>query len=235
MEVLKNRQQIAHARTELAARNLSFIEPAWRASLRRLRLLRGVSVGDWLKSWDVLLTVKFIEARVGKSDPVLDIGCFASEVIVILHNLGYSRLAGADLNPNLRMMPYQESIDYRTVDFMRTNFDDASFQAITAISVIEHGFQPKPLLMEVSRLLRPGGYFLASFDYWPEKIDTTGILLFGISWQIFSEVEIAQFMSDAKGFGLEPVGDLKSEISERAIEFDGKKYTFAWMVLRKTP
>jgi SAM-dependent methyltransferase len=234
MEVLKNRQQIAHARTELAARNLSFLESALRARLRRLRLLRGMPVGDWIKSWDVLLTVKFIESRVGKSAPILDIGCFASELIVILHKLGYSRLAGADLSPDIRLMPYQESIDYRIVDFMHTNFDDASFQAITAISVIEHGFHAKQLLTEVSRLLRPGGHFVASFDYWPEKIDTTGIRLFGISWQIFSNAEVAQFVSDAKGFGLELVGDLRSESGERAIESGGKNYTFAWVVLRKT-
>jgi SAM-dependent methyltransferase len=131
-------------------------------------------------------------------------------------------------------MPYQESIDYQTVDFMHTNFAAGSFQAITAISVIEHGFQSKPLLSEVSRLLRPGGYFVASFDYWPEKIDTTGFRLFGVSWQIFSEAEVAQFVSDAKGFGMEPVGGLKSEISERVIQFEGKNYTFAWVVLQKT-
>jgi len=203
MEVLKNRLQIENARTALASRNLSFLEPAWRASLKRLRLLGGVSVGDWLKSRDVLLTVKFIESRLEKSDPILDIGCFASELIVILHNLGYARLAVADLNPDIRLMPYRESIDYQRVDFMQTNFGVASFQAITAISVIEHGFQAARLLREVSRLLRPGGYFVASFDYWPGKIDTSGIRLFGVSWQIFSEAEVAQFVSDAKEFGLE--------------------------------
>ena len=235
MEVLKNRRQIKNARTELASRNLSFLEPAWRTSLKRLGLLGGLSVGDWVKSWDVLMTVKFIEDHVEKSDPILDIGCSSSELIVILHNLGYARLAGADLNADVWLMPYQDSIDYQRVDFMHTNFGDASFQAITAISVIEHGFQATPLLKEVSRLLRPGGCFVASFDYWPEKIDTTGIRLFGVSWQIFSEAEVAQFVSDAKEFGLESVGDLKSESSERAIEFDGKKYTFGWIVLRKAP
>jgi len=235
MEVLKNRRQIKNARTELASRNLSFLEPAWRASLKRLGLFRGLALGDWVKSWDVLLTVKFIESQIKKSDPILDIGCFASELIVILHNLGYARLAGADLNPDLRLMPYQKSIDYQKVDFMHTNFADASFQAITAISVIEHGFQAKSLLKEVSRLLRPGGYLVASFDYWPEKIDTTGIRLFGVSWQIFSADEVAQFVSDAREFGLEVVGDLTSESGERAIEFDGKKYTFGWIVLRKAP
>lgn len=29
--------------------------------------------------------------------------------------------------------------------------------------------------LKSSRLLRPGGLFIASFDYWPEKIVTDGI------------------------------------------------------------
>src|SRR5438445_4435428 len=228
MEVLKNRRQIKNARTELASRNLSFLEPAWRTSLKRLGLLGGVSVGDWVKSWDVLLTVKFIEGHVENSDPILDIGCSSSELIVILHNLRYARLAVADLNPDIRLMPYQESIDYQRVDFMQTNFGVGSFQAITAISVIEHGFQAARLLREVSRLLRPGGYFVASFDYWPGKIDTSGIRLFGVSWQIFYEDEVAQFVSEAKEFGLESVGVFKLDISGPANEFGGQEYEFVW-------
>jgi hypothetical protein len=57
----------------------------------------------------------------------------------------------------------------------------------------------------------------------------------GVCLQIFSEAEVAQFVSDAKNFGLECVGDLKSEIGEPLIEFGGKKYTFGWIVLRKAP
>src|SRR5437879_13781550 len=106
MEVLKNRRQIKNARTELASRNLSFLEPAWRTSLKRLGLLGGVSVGDWVKSWDVLLTVKFIEGHVEKSDPLLDIGCSSSKLIVILPNLRYALLAGADLEAGGRFVPY---------------------------------------------------------------------------------------------------------------------------------
>jgi SAM-dependent methyltransferase len=233
MEVLKNRQQIADARRELEQRKLSFIDPAWRAQLRKWRILGGLSLGDWLKSWDVLLTAKFIEDHVERSGPILDIGCFASELIVILHNLGYSRLAGADLNSSLRLMPHQESIDYRTVDFMHTTFEDASFQAITSISVIEHGFQPSALCAEVSRLLRPGGYFIASFDYWPEKIDTTGIDLFGMDWRIFSNADINGFVADARGFGLQPLGDFPSTGGDQVIYWGGKQYTFGWLVLRK--
>jgi SAM-dependent methyltransferase len=114
---------------------------------------------------------------------------------------------------------------------MATPYPDASFGAVTAISVIEHGYDPPRLLSEISRLLRPGGYFLASFDYWPEKIDTTGTKIFGMDWTIFSREEVLDFVSKAEEYGLEPVGDIALDAGDRVIRWGGKAYTFGWLAL----
>jgi ubiquinone/menaquinone biosynthesis C-methylase UbiE len=119
-------------------------------------------------------------------------------------------------------MPYQGKIKYEIINFLKTKFADNSFKAITSISVIEHGFDATALLSEVSRLLQPGGYFISSFDYWPEKIDTKGITFFGMDWTIFSEQEIINFVDQAKDFGLSPVSEMSC-----------KRYTFGWLVLKK--
>jgi SAM-dependent methyltransferase len=117
---------------------------------------------------------------------------------------------------------------------MQTPFADATFKAITSISVIEHGFDAQALLKEMSRLLQPGGYFIASFDYWPEKIDTTGIEFFGMDWLIFSRQEVADFIGQAAEYGLVPDGELHYAGQETPIECAGKKYTFGWLALKKT-
>ena len=233
MEVLKEKQQIAAARQELIKMGVSFTESSFRSLLRRFGLARDIAVGDVVKSWDVLSTINFLNNHVDKNSPILDIGCYASEVILALHKYGYSRLTGADLNPNLRKMPYQEFINYEITDFMHTKFDNASFQAITSISVIEHGFDGPSLLKEISRLLRIGGYFIASFDYWPEKIDTTGINIFGMDWKIFSSDEVATFVSDAAGYALFPVNEMKYDSKEKVIHYGGRQYTFGWLALSK--
>ncbi len=116
---------------------------------------------------------------------------------------------------------------------MHTPFADGSFRAITAISVIEHGFDGTALLSEVSRLLAPGGYFIASFDYWPEKIDTTGTTFFDMSWTIFSREEVDDFIALAARHGLEPVGEREYDAASAPIRCGGKDYTFAWLVLGK--
>jgi SAM-dependent methyltransferase len=211
----------------------SGITPRLIRVLQNLDILRGVPVGDAVKSWDVLLTAQFIREHLRGNDPILDIGAYASEILPALHRLGYSSLTGVDLNPGVRKMPYPRAIRYEVADFLRSPFGDGSFDAITSISVIEHGFNAPRLLGEVTRLLRPGGYFLASFDYWPAKVDTTGSDPFGMSWTIFSKGEVLRFLSDAAGAGMVPVGPVDLEAEEPAIRWGGKDYTFAWMALRK--
>lgn len=235
VEVLKSSAEIDQARANLARRGLSHtpVRSWWQPVLRRLGIGRAVQVGDHLKSWDVLKTASFIEQRISKDSPILDLGAYASEILCILHRLGYPRLVGVDLNPDVKMMPYARAIRYEVSDFMHTPFDNESFAGITAISVIEHGFDSQALLAEISRLLRPGGYFIASFDYWPEKVNTTAIPFFGIDWRIFSEQEVLAFIDDARGYNLIPSGEVNLRALEKTINYAERSYTFAWLALRK--
>jgi len=233
LTVLASKSEIAESRNELIGMGASALDSRLASFGRLLHLVGGVKIGDFVKSWDVLLTVKFLNDNVGKADPILDIGCYASEITSALHKIGYTNLSGADLNPDLPKMPYQGRIRYEVTDFMHTRFADASFKAITSISVIEHGFDPHPLLKEMSRLLAPNGYFIASFDYWPQKIDTAGTKFFDMDWKIFSKEEVSEFIELAATYGLYPVGDLRFDGLDRPIECSGQKYTFGWLALRK--
>ncbi len=233
VDVLKTKSQISDARLVLIKRGLSCTDSKLKHFVRKRGFTRTLEVGDELKSWDALKTAQFIENNVHEGLPILDIGTYASEILCILYRMGYTNLTGVDLNPNINRMPFANKIRYIVSDFMHTPFEDSSFAAITSISVIEHGFNSLALLSEMSRLLRPGGYFIASFDYWPEKIDTTGVPFFGMDWIIFSKQDIADFIKQAEGYGLVPVGELRYDAQEAPIEGGGKKYTFGWLVLRK--
>jgi len=204
-----------------------------RSFLKKLHLLPGLRLGDRVKSWDVLHTLRFISEHLEHNDPVLDLGAYASEILPALSRSGFSSLTGIDFNPDLMTMPDARKIRYITGNFYENDLQAESFSAITAISVIEHGFDRNRLLSEVSRLLRPGGYFIASVDYWSEKIDTGGIKAFGLDWMIFSRDDILMFLDEAKKYGLVPMGETDFETDQAPIRWLGKSYTFAWFVLKK--
>ena len=85
----------------------------------------------------------------------------------------------------------------------------------------------------MSRLLKPRGYFIASFDYWPEKIDATGVKLFGMDWKIFSRQDVTDFIEHAGVYGLAPVGELHYDGQEATVKYGDRKYTFGWLALEK--
>lgn len=233
LRVLQNRAQIRAARNELEHEGLSSLPPASRRWLSLLRLGTRLPVGDWLKSWDVGLTRAFLEEKLDKDAAVMDMGCFCSEVLPVLHKSGFTRLTGLDLNQRITEMPHGESIDYRCENFLSSSLEDGSQQAITSISVMEHGFVQDQLLDELDRLLMPGGYYLASFDYWPQKIDTGDVRFFDMSWTLFCEGEVRAFLDAAASRGLYPVSDIEFAASTTPIKCAGFKYTFAWLALRK--
>lgn len=233
-KVLKTFSDIDTARTELRNMGGSALTPHLLTILRNLGLLGGLNVGDPLKGWDILTTAKFLIEHLPKTASVLDIGAYRSEILISLYRLGFRSLAGVDLNPEVRKMPHASTIRYEVSDFMTTPFPEGSFDAVTAISVIEHGFAPDRLLRELSRVLRPGGYFIASFDYWPEKIDTAGQKFFDMEWTIFSRDEVLAFVETARKYGFQPAGDLSLDAGERVANFGGKRYTFGWLALQKT-
>ncbi len=232
--VLKLKSEIKSARTGMRRSGISCLTPWFRRWLQGLGVADGVPVGDAVKSWDVLKTANFIKGHLPLETPILDVGAYASEILPVLHRMKHSNLTGVDLNPRIKEMPFAYGIRYEVADFMATPFPEGSFGAITAISVIEHGFDSGRLFREISRLLRPGGYFIASFDYWPEKVDTAGMEIFGLDWRIFSKPEVLAFIEEARAYGLSSCGDIDLEAEEKVIHWGGKEYTFAWIALRKT-
>ena len=233
--MLQRKGQVDDARRELRRRRISCLSGPlpFRYFLRKLGLRIPAAVGYRIKSWDVLATVRFIEENLPRTAKILDLGANTSEILAILHRIGYSDLVGVDVAPEVTRMPYAQWIRYVEGDYMRASFADASFDALTAISAIEHGYDGETLFRECARLLRPGGYLILSFDYWPDKIDTTGTLLYGMSWRIFSREEAIELIETARKYGFEPTGAIDLDTADQVVQWGRWKYTFAWLALRK--
>jgi 2-polyprenyl-3-methyl-5-hydroxy-6-metoxy-1,4-benzoquinol methylase len=240
--VLSSRRQIDEAWEKLRARELVDEVPQHPLARikRSLRLPSAATtlIPDQKKSWDVLRALEAIQRTCAADDPLLDMGSIGCAIPPALHRLGYRAVHGIDLDPQVTEMAHADAVRYRVGDMTATPYDDRSFNAITAISVIEHGFQPEHLLREVSRLLKPGGFFFFSTDYWPEKIDTSHVRLFGMSWEIFSAEQIEGFISVADGVGLAPTAASPTAlraVDGRPISYQGFEYTFLAGALVRRP
>jgi SAM-dependent methyltransferase len=233
LRILRTEEDNRRARAELDRRGLSMLRRGWAGRLGLRFGIERLAIGDLRKSWDVLATATFLEDRLEKDAPIVDFGAHRSEITGVLCRMGYENLHAMDLNPRLVRGPYPGRIHYRVGDFLATDYAAGTFAAITSISAIEHGRDLDRLFTEVARLLRPGGFFVGSTDYWPEKIDTSGIELFGMDWTVFSAAELASLFESARGHGLVPAGALDYAAGDQIAEFAGRRYTFAWFAFQK--
>lgn len=113
--------------------------------------------------------MQIIQRRVDRGK-ILDVGCggglflifagvFASE-----HNAGINSLyqaEGVGFDPNeVELARRISGASTRTLAELN-HLPDGSYDAITILNVLEHVNQPKPLLAQLRRLLRPGGVLVS--------------------------------------------------------------------------
>jgi SAM-dependent methyltransferase len=237
LKVLNSMDENRSIRQVMKERGHSFM----RAANPRLAMLMRwfgrppISIGELNKSWDVYEAAQLIAGRLKPQEAVLDMGAFGSEILLILDAMGFNNLKGIDLNPDVARMPRSKKIEFSQRDFYKTGYPAASFKAITSISAIEHGCDVRKLLEEVSRLLAPGGIFVGSTDYWPEKIQTDDVQMFGLDWKIFSASELEEFFRVGQELGLRPLGicDFSAKPEKPPIHCAGKDYSFALFAMEK--
>ena len=101
----------------------------------------------------------------GQPQAILEIGCGSGAQLTFLQQrYPQARLVGVD-----RSSEQLETARQRTknIELVLTNaekmpFPDASFDMVCLYWVLEHVSQPEPILSEINRVLKPGGWFCAS-------------------------------------------------------------------------
>lgn len=107
------------------------------------------------------LFVKDALAELGRPKRALDLGCGEGDVDRMLAER-CDQVVSCDLNPDDVAHAREVNHDVRNLtyvveDAQATTFDDASFDLVVCLEVIEHVGAPRHLLREVARVLAPGG------------------------------------------------------------------------------
>jgi SAM-dependent methyltransferase len=191
---------------------------------------------DPQKNWDCMKSLNYILEEGDIITPVLDAGSGSNSVILKwLNLLGYEKLYACDVRHKAVKSSF---INYSTQDITKTNYPDGYFQAITSISVIEHGVPIDKFTVEMARILRPGGILLVSTDYWDKPIDCKGIYPYGEvmgEMMILQPHEIQELSQTALKNGLKLCAPLELRVDEKAVRWErvNREYTFIFLAFRK--
>ena len=206
----------------------------WRGAFRLAKELHLPLHRAEEKNWDHLAAVHAIVCNLPKSAHVLDAGAeLYSNLLPSLFVYGYHHLYGMNLSfsSHARRGPIQ----YMPGDITHTSFSNSTFDAITCMSVIEHGVPVEAFFREMFRILKPGGILITSTDYYPTQIDTRNQIAHGAPIRIFSKPDVEAMLAQAKACGFEKTGDLDLECVQRPIYWEEPNLDFTFLIftLRK--
>ncbi|GAA1250549.1 hypothetical protein GCM10009633_24050 [Janibacter melonis] len=216
----------------------------WERATAEARSLRLPLHRDLPKNWDALGAVGAILSLVddgSRRARVMDAGSARySPVLPWLRLYGFGEQPESLLGINLEFgdVVTRDGVVFRYGDVTATGLEGGALDAITCMSVIEHGVPVEGFLAESARVLRPGGVLVLSTDYDQSPPDTTGKHIYGSQVHIFSPEEIRELVATARRHGLELVGELSDELlahDERPVHWTrvDLDYTFVLLTFRK--
>ncbi|MDQ2748504.1 MAG: methyltransferase domain-containing protein, partial [Actinomycetota bacterium] len=144
--------------------------------------------------------------ELGTDARVIDAGAARySPVLPWLRMYGVRELVGNNLE--FTRVTHHGPVKFEPGDITATHYDTGSFDAVTCMSVIEHGVPLEAFAAESARILRPGGLLIVSTDYDQDPPDTTGKTAYGGPVRIFGPADIRAFVQTAAANGLSLIGD----------------------------
>jgi glycosyltransferase involved in cell wall biosynthesis len=130
---------------------------AWRDAPARAALSRG-------RSTDAILSVvaAALRERGGRYELIVDLGCGRGDCARNLRGM-YEGYVGCDA-VRYEGFPREDSVTFRQVDLNRTPYplDSACANAVVCVETIEHLENPRALVREMARIVRPGGLIVVT-------------------------------------------------------------------------
>jgi 2-polyprenyl-6-hydroxyphenyl methylase / 3-demethylubiquinone-9 3-methyltransferase len=124
-----------------------------------------------------------LEKRSGKNAKILDVGCGAGFLTNPLAKRGFN-VTGIDISNDSLLVAKEfdqtKKVNYLYGSAYELPFKNASFDAVSALDVIEHVENPAKLISEASRVLKPNGLFF--FHTFNQNLLSYLMIIKGVAW-----------------------------------------------------
>lgn len=124
------------------------------------------------------------------SGKLLDIGAATGFFMSIAKKRGFN-VVGVELSDFAARKGRENGLDIVTGDLLNTNFEGESFDVVTMFDVLEHVPDPKKLISEVSRILKPNGLIIVNTP----DAESMWAKVLGKRWQLIMPPEHINYFS----------------------------------------
>ena len=203
-------------------------------SFEQVQRLGLPPVPDLPKNWDSLAALDLILRTTDTRSRIFDAGGeWYSMILPWLCLFGYKNLTVGNLVFDKKI--HRGTIVYEHSDITSTKFSNGSLDAVTCLSVIEHGVDLNAYFKEMSRIIRDGGILITSTDYYDTPIDTMGQEAYGAPIHIFTKDEITQALELATRYGFSLMFPIELRSAEKVVHWKqyDLRYTLVIFSLQK--
>lgn len=96
--------------------------------------------------------------RLGRAGSILDVGCGRGEMLWAAQQVGW-HAEGLDVSPDfVEFARKQFGVNAKLGSLEESHFGDGTFDAVALGAVLEHLYDPRAVVTEVARILRPNGF-----------------------------------------------------------------------------
>jgi 2-polyprenyl-6-hydroxyphenyl methylase/3-demethylubiquinone-9 3-methyltransferase len=123
----------------------------------------------------------WIASKISAPSKILDMGCGGGFLTHFLSQKGHETY-GVDLSPSSLEIARKKDpkTHYLCADVTKLPFEDKSFDVVSAMDLLEHVEDPRKVIAEASRLLRPQGLFF--FHTFNRNFFSYLLVIKGVEW-----------------------------------------------------
>lgn len=141
---------------------------------------KSIPYMEQLKKHDLSVFGKYlgkIRRYVPKGYKILDVGCGVGQVSNFLQDKGY-KMTGVDLSSLLiKEAKKVKKAKFEVMDATELKFEDNSFDAAISAETIEHVPNPRKMIKEMIRVVRPRGYIILRYPNRQNKWKQLGTII----------------------------------------------------------